>query len=497
MFDIIKKIYNRLTTDGSTEEQTIQSGIWLSVLNVGDRVLQLVKVIVIARILSPKAFGLLGIALLVFSGLRSLSSLGFDAALVQNKNENIDPYLNTAWLIKIARGLLITIIAFFAAPYLAELFNEPQSQPLIRVIVAANLLLSLQNPAVVYFTKNLNFHKEFVYQLGGRLVDISVAVVLALILKNVWALAWGITAMNFTKFCISYLIHDFRPNIEFNSQYGKEMFGFGKWMFVTSILLFIFLQGDDAFVGWFFGATILGYYQLGYRFSNAPATEVAQVISRVAYPAFSKIQNEISKLRTGFYRVLQFSVVISFPMAAGIVAVTPQFVPVIFGKQWSPMIPLMQGLAVWGGIRSVTNYGAIFKAVGRPDLDTKLAAVRVIILAAFIYPASESLGIMGVIYVIIFQNLITQPLGMYLSLKLIGGKFSKVLSLTIYPLLGSLLMAVVVMIVDTNILNQTGVAQVCFLVFVGIVSYLIFMISIERLTTFEFTSIYYSISDSI
>nr|WP_255291571.1 oligosaccharide flippase family protein [Natrinema sp. CBA1119] len=89
----------------------------------------------------------------------------------------------------------------------------------------------------MYFEKNLNFHKEFVYQVGGRLVDLVVAVVLALTFRSVWALVAGIVAMNFVKFILSYAIHEYRPNIEFNLAYGKEMFGFGKWLLVSAILL--------------------------------------------------------------------------------------------------------------------------------------------------------------------------------------------------------------------------------------------------------------------
>jgi len=91
----------------------------------------------------------------------------------------------------------------------------------------------------MYFQKHLNFHREFVYQVGGRLTDLLVAVAIALVFRSVWALPAGIVAMNLVKAVLSYGIHEYRPHIEFDLKLGREMFGFGKWMFASSILVFI------------------------------------------------------------------------------------------------------------------------------------------------------------------------------------------------------------------------------------------------------------------
>jgi len=152
--------------------------------------------------------------------------------------------------------------------------------------------------------------------------------------------------MNTLKVIMSYVLHDYRPRIQFDFEKAKKMFNFGKWMFFSAILGFLYDEGDNAFVGWFFSASILGYYQLSYRFSNAPATEVTHVISRVAFPTFSKMQDDISRLRQNYFRVVQISTIIAFPMAGGIIAIAPQFVMVVFGNQWVPMIPLIQALAI-------------------------------------------------------------------------------------------------------------------------------------------------------
>ncbi|QRY24857.1 lipopolysaccharide biosynthesis protein [Halobacterium sp. BOL4-2] len=491
MLDLFRSIYERLTAGGSTAEQAVQSGIWVAGINVGDRVLQLIKVIILARLLSPAAFGLLGIALLAIAALRQFSKLGFDEALIQHEDENVDEYLNTAWVMKIARGGLIASIAFFAAPYLAVFFGEPRAEPLIRVIGFSPLILGLQNPAVVYFQKNLNFHREFVYQVGGRFVDLIVAVVIAFVFRSVWALAVGIVAMNLVKLVLSYGIHEYRPDMEFNLAYGKEMFAFGKWMFASAILVFLYGQGDDAFVGWFFTASSLGIYQIAYRYSNAPATEVTHVISRVLFPTFSKLQDDIDKLREGFLRAVQISTTVAFPIAAGVAVVAPQFVLVVLGNQWRPAIPVMQVLAVWGGIRAFgANVGPVYKSTGRPDLEAKIQAFKVVIIALLIYPAADIFGLIGVSAMIVGSALLTLPVHLYCILSITEGRLTEVIEKMAYPFIGSVAMVVGVTVLNSYIISSVSVLNLVLLVVWGVVLYVAIMVVLEYTFDCKFLQLY-------
>lgn len=498
MIELLRIIYKRLTASGSTAEQALQSGIWVAGINVADRILQLLKIVVLARLLSPAAFGILGIALLAITALRQFSKLGFDEALIQHQDDDVDAYLNTAWVMKIIRGFGIAVVAFLAAPYLAVFFGEAQAEPVIRVIGTTPLILSLQNPGVMYFQKNLNFHKEFVYQVGGRLVDLVVAVVLALIFRSVYALVAGIVAMNCVKFVISYGIHEYRPKIEFDYAYGKEMFGFGKWLLVSGILVFLYGQGDDAFVGWFFGASSLGIYQLAYRFSNAPATEVTHVISRVAFPTLSKVQNDTEKLREGFRRGVQLSTTVAFPMAAGIAAVAPQFVPVVLGDLWRPAIPVMQVLAVWGGVRAFgANVGPVYNSTGRPDIGARVQTLKVITIIIIIYPAAESFGLAGVALAIVMSSCISLPVSLYYVLSITQERVIELFKLIIYPLTSSIGMAGGVVILDTYVLVGTNLPNLISLIISGTILYILLMILFEYLFDAEFTKLYYLVENSI
>ncbi|WP_241768275.1 lipopolysaccharide biosynthesis protein [Haloferax sp. ATB1] len=468
----------------------IQSGIWAAGINVADRALQLLNVIILARILSPEAFGLLGVALLVLGALQQFSNLGFDSALVQHESDNIDEYLNTLWLMKIARGAVIATITIASGPLLAQAFGEPEAAGIIQVIGFSPLLLGIQNPAIVYFQKDLHFHKEFIYKVGGRTIDILVAVATALVYQSVWALLAGLLAGRVVMVILSYAIHDYRPGIEFNREYAGEMFEFGKWMFASGILVFLYGQGDDVFIGWFFSASALGLYQLAYRFSNAPATEVTQVISRVAFPAFSKVQNDTAQLREGYFRVLHLTTIAGFPMAAGVIAIAPQFVLAVLGEQWEAAIPVMQALAFWGAIRSFgASTGALFKAVGRPEIGTKIQALKVAILVVVIYPAATEFGLLGVAGAVVVNAVLVQPLVIYMVIDVTEASLSRLLFLLMCPLTGSVIMGLAVIGLDRMVITGTGVLQLGALVIIGVVIYIGVMLGIENISRYEFSSL--------
>ncbi|WP_148415067.1 lipopolysaccharide biosynthesis protein [Haloferax sp. KTX1] len=498
MKSAIQSIYSRLISDGTAEQKAIQSGVWVTGINVGDRILQLIKIIVLARLLSPAAFGLLGIGLVTLAAFEQFSRLGLDQALIQHKDENVDGYLNTVWVMKIIRGFTIASIAYILAPFISDVFNEPQAKSLIRVLSISPLILGMQNPGVVYFRKDLDFHKEFAYQIVARLVDAVIAIAFAVVFRNVWALAAGLVASNVSKTIISYVIHNYRPDLTFNVEYAKEMFGFGKWLLASSILIFLYGQGDDAFVGWFFGATTLGVYQIAYRFSNAPATEITHVISRVTFPAYSKVQDDKNRLRAGYYRAVQLSSLIAFPMVGGIIAIAPIFVTTVLGDRWTSAIPLIQLLAFWGGIRAIgANIGPVLKAVGRPDFDTKIQIIKVIFILIFIYPAAEIYGTNGVIYVLIGSALLTMPVLYHIVLSIVEGTYSSLIHYLIYPTIGSTLMYLIVVSLRERITVIGGSGKLILLVIIGVLSYVVIMLSIDKWMNYNITGLVQSLTKAI
>jgi O-antigen/teichoic acid export membrane protein len=162
------------------------------------------------------------------------------------------------------------------------------------------------------------------------------------------------------------------------------------------------------------------------------------------------------------------------------------------------MIPLMQALAVWGGIRAFgATGGGVFKAVGRPDIPTKLQAVKVLVIALSIYPAAEYFGVIGVAYAIIGSSFFVLPPRMYFLLSIIQENIWTIVNLIIPPFVMSTIMCAVVISTDLYILSGTGLPQFILLVMLGVVTYGVSMLMLEAKTEYDVRSIYKSVRNSV
>jgi len=372
--DVNSRIFPQSGKDLKT--RVVRSGFWVSLLRITTRLFELARTIILARILAPEDFGLFGIALLAMAALDTFSQTGFSAALIQKKGDT-KSYLDTAWTVQVIRGILLALIAFAIAPYVSVFFDAPAAKPILQVIALSVLLQGFINIGVVFFQKELEFHKQFVYMLSGTFADVSVAITVAFLLRSVWALVFGLLAGNLVRMVISYFVHPHRPRLGFNQQQFKELFGFGKWIFGISIITFLFNQGDSAFVGKVLGVTALGFYQLAYRIGQLPATEYAKVISHITFPAYSKLQDDFSKLKTGFLKTLNITLIFMVPLTGGIFVLAPEFTQIFLTEKWMPIIPVLRILVIAGMFRAlVTTGGALFVGVGKPNLDYRMNLIR-------------------------------------------------------------------------------------------------------------------------
>ena len=401
----VKKIINNLARPGENlSESVVRGGFWVFLLRIVQQLFNLIRLVILARILAPHDFGLMGIALLTMATLETFSQTGFQSALIQKK-DNIESYLNAAWTVLVLRGFILFTILYLVAPYAAILFNAPEAKPIIQVLSLSFLLQSFANIGVIYFQKELEFNKQFIYQLSGTLADFVVAVSAVLILRNVWALVFGLLAGSFARFIVSYFIHPYRPHFSSDLGKAKELFGFGKWVLGSSILIFLITQGDDIFVGKLLGVAALGFYQMAYRISNIPATEITHVISQVTFPAYSKLQDNIPKLREAYLKVLQVTAFLSFPIAGLIFVLGNDFTRIFLGEKWMPMVPAMQILIFFGVIRSVNaTFGPLYHAAGLPKILTKVSLIQLCLLIIIIYPLANIAGLVGVSLAVTIAN---------------------------------------------------------------------------------------------
>lgn len=479
----IKEIFKNLRTPGeSLSSRAVKGGFWVFSLRITDRVFQLIRTIILARLLSPKDFGLFGIALLVLSMLETFTESGFQHALIQKKGET-RIFLDTAWTIGLIRGFTIAAIVFFLAKPASVFFDAPTAEPILRVIGASIILHSLTNIAALYFQKELEFQKYFKYQFIGTIVDVAVAITSALLLKSVWALVFGLLAGNLARCIMSYIIEPYKPKISFKISQAKDLFSFGKWVLGSNIVAFLVVQGDDFFLGKVLGATALGFYQMAFQFANLPASEIG-LLSRVAFPTYSKLQDNLSKLKGAYLKMVRFVAFLTIPLTGGMFILAPQFTQIFLGEKWMLMVMALRILAISVMIKTIVATGsALYNAVGRPKFSFITILSTLMVLAAFIYPLTMLWGLTGTACAVLISYCITGPIRFFYNFRVAGIKARDYRGVFLPPLIGTVIMVSVIYVLGM-FLNQFRLVGFLISVVIGIAIFLGFIFLIQNILNY-------------
>lgn len=471
------KIINETDLSSDIFGRAVKGGAWLFALRILSHILSMTKLIILCRLLDPDDFGLLGVATLSIGVLLSFSEIGLRQALIQKK-DNIESYLDLAWTINIIRGLVLFLVMFIVSPFIADFFNRLDAVVIIRVIAVSLIFNGFANIGVVYFAKELEFHKKFILEIAGTIVGVVVVIVLAFIYRNVWALVFGMLFSSFTRCVMSYILHSYRPKLSFDFVKFRELWRFGKHFFWIKIFKYICLHGDDIFLGKFLGTTFLGYYQQAYRVGTLVAIEIGDKIAEISFPVFSKLQNNIEKIRGGFLKSIQVSSLVVYPVSGGLIVLAYEFTGLVLGEKWLPMVPAMQLLCILGTIKCM-QWASVFMALGRPDIMTKLTFLRLMIIATTIYPLAVKFGMTGVAFCVLLPSLATHPIAFYMLEKLAGIKIKDIVGLLCYPIF-AMLVAMLTVFLAKKIILDIGLIELGLLICLGAVTYCVIIFLISR-----------------
>ena len=462
--------------------KAMQSSFWVFSLRASSQILFFIRTIVLARILAPQEFGIFAIIQLSIGLIESVSETGINKALIQ-KQANIDRYLDTAWTIQIFRNALIALFLFCSSNYVAAFFDAPEVIQPLQIMCAAIFISGFNNIGIIYFQKELEFNRQFNYQIAALFAEMAVSIVVAILLRSVWALVTGHLTGTFMRLILSYRIHSYRPKFEFKKQKVIDLINYGKWVFSSNSIGYFVVNLDNMVIGKLLGSAKLGLFQMAFRLSNMAATEITHVVSQVAFPLYSKVQDQSSRLKNVFLWTMRSVSLVSLPIAGGFFVLTPELVGVILGKKWLPMASALQLLCLVGAVRSITaNFGALFLSTGRPDVQTKASLINLVVLAISIYPMVNHFGMMGAVYARLL-TFVTQFYTWPIMAKIVNVKFREVATVLLPPCVSTIFMIIVVAGMKTTLIGG-NFATICLLVLTGIVAYSISLLCIDYICNF-------------
>lgn len=391
---------------------------WLGIFRITTRLLSYFKIAVIARVLTPAEYGATDIALMILSLSEILTETGINIFLIQEKDD-IDHFINTAWVVSIFRGLIISIAIICSAFFISVFFHSALSYKLLLIVSLVPLLRGLINPSVAKFIKDLNFSREFIYRTSIFTVESIAAVLIVLYYKSPIAIVLSLVIGAAFEVILSFFLAKPTPVFYFEKKLFREILKRGKWLTATGIFNYFYHNGDNLVIGRLLGPASLGIYSRAYSISMLPITEFTDIISRVSFPVYVKISDDLPRLKRAYLRtILVVGIMASF--VGAIFFYFPEFiVNLILGPKWLIAAPVLKVLALFAVLRSiiVTSIAPLY-AVKRQDIVTKITFISFSGLALTIIPSVTRWGLIGAAYAVFFGTILSVPVIVYYITKL-------------------------------------------------------------------------------
>jgi lipopolysaccharide exporter len=354
----------------SLRRQALAGVKWTTLTTVGTTGAQLFQLLVLARLLRPDDFGVMGMVLLVIGFAQAYADAGIGAALVHRQTVSREQLSSLYWL-SLGLGFLICASLWLGAPLLAAFFREPRLVPVLRAVAVVFLILPCGKQFELLLQRDLRFDLLAVQELAATAAGAAAAALAAFRGAGVWALVTAtlVTAAVKTVWLSWIGLREHRPILHFRRRDLDGFVSFGAYQMGERTVNYVAERLDQVLIGRLLGTQTLGYYNLAFNLTAQPVSRINPIVTKVAFPIFSRVQDDAGRLRRGFLTVVRLVASVNAPLLLGLLAVSPSLVPLVFGDKWRESVVLIQILALVALGRSIGNpIGSLLLARGRADL---------------------------------------------------------------------------------------------------------------------------------
>jgi len=348
--------------------RTLSGVAWSGAAQLTRQLLYFIISVILARLMSPREFGLIAMATIFTSFAALFSDLGLGAAIIQ-KSDIEERHLSTVFWINIVAGTLITALVIAAAPLIAMFYQEPALR-LLTMVIAFNFVIGAFK--VVHnalLQKAMNFRKSALIEITSVFISGSTAAVAALSGWGVWSIVTQSLVLTSTSVIMVWLCSTWRPTLNCDTKAFRELIGFSFNLLGFNVLNYWIRNLDHVLVGKFISSAALGIYIRAYGLMMLPVSQISNVLARVMFPAMSAIQKDINKSKEVYLRATRIIALVTFPLMVGMLVVAEPFVLTVYGNNWQEVIPILKIFCLNGALQSVgTTVGWIYISQGRTDL---------------------------------------------------------------------------------------------------------------------------------
>lgn len=375
-----------MTDDGAASPSNERLGhtsargvLWNGATFALSKLLVLITTIVLARLLTPDDFGVVGIGLLVIGYLDLVNDFGVSAAVVQNRQAP-EHTANVAFWVNMLLGTAITSFGLLAAPLVADFFDEPQATDVVRVLALSMLLTSAGAIHEARLRRELHFRRRLAPELARAVSKGAVSITLAVAGFGVWSLVWGQLAGQLAAAVLYWMSFRWRPRFVVDVPVARRLLGFGSHIALVGALGALVRNADYLVIGRMLGTRALGLYTLAFRLPQLVIEGAVTIVGQVAFPAFARVQHDPRRLRSGLLDALRMTALVITPLGLGMAVVADPFIRAAYRDRWEGAIGVMQLLAVYMVVQGASRLiGDVYKAIGKASLLSKLAVVKVLI----------------------------------------------------------------------------------------------------------------------
>ncbi len=446
-------------------EKAVKGTIWSFIEQFSVQIAQFVLSIILANLLVPGDYGLIGMLGIFMAIAQVFIDGGFASALVQKKDKSPEDY-DTVFIINVGMAVLCYLILFVTAPYIAEFYNHNELIKILRVLSLSLIIGAVGGINNTILTIRVDFKSKSKVSIISSIAAGLSGIGCACIGLGVWSLViLQLTSATLTTI-LNFTVVKWRPTFSFSVQSFQRLFSFGSKLLASSVIASAYTNAYELVVGKMFSAAELGFFSRARGFTRLISQNIVNILSRVSYPILSSIQDDDTRLLNMYAKYIKVSSFIIFPLVLGLLGVAKPLILSLLSNEWVPTITLLQIISLaylWDGIIDINLN--LLKVKGRSDLVLRLEVIKKIIAILILVLAAFSRNIYFLTGSMSFYSLIALYLNTYYTNKLFHyGFWEQIKDFLPYLILASLQMIVALTIthfIDSPLLALVTCLIIC------------------------------------
>jgi O-antigen/teichoic acid export membrane protein len=382
----------------SEKKLAIKGAAWTIASYGSSQIIRFGSNLILTRLLLPELFGLVGLAYVFIIGINLFTDIGLGPSIIQNKRGDDPQFLNTAWTMQVIRSLFVWLCLILITWPVAQFYEEPRLMWLIPALSINTLIGGFKSTSVSTLERKMSVKEVVLFELGTQIISTAVMIVWACFDRSILAIIAGSFTGSVVELVWSHFLIPGKSNrFAWDKEAAKEIFSYGKWIFLSTILFFLCSQADRLILGKIFTLTMLGIYGIAFTLGDMPRQVIIAISGRVIFPSISMLAElPREELRA---KILKNRKLILIPLAVGLaifVSFGDQLILILYRKEYeaaSWMMPIL-ALGIWH--TTLHNMmGSCLLAVGKsqyPAMGNLLTFVNLCISIPLGYHLKGNLG---------------------------------------------------------------------------------------------------------